>query len=990
MESVAELPALSFPLVAPYASVEAPAMTAASVVFCFTLPVKIFAPAMSRLSEGKHTTLFRAYMRIFTLFIYLYNKKFYSETKHSLCMNGSALQRFSIYFEYLVSEQTDVDDASTFASTLINCVGIRFFFVMNDCETDLLTALGQYFHGVAETKKKGAKGGGNKKSEKNAGGGDPAALYDFYKGIETIAHWYRDCGTYLGQDECGTYDITTDTLGEDLMPLRANALHPLNVFSFAASCLPGTHPLQRDYDEGDIAFAFPRMAFRVPNAMVSPIALLAVTLPLTTRWALQGADGMAETMRTMVDQKRLEQYYAYGYIKRNDLADLLLLHNAKDAEVNRQFEGNRLAIEREKLGRESVRALQDVWCDTAFVSTPIKTMSRWAAGHETWTTGAPLCFDAEMSYFGNMIATEMWHLEKDLAFSTTHTVFLRAIVCAMNAYWYQLKLHCNILMLGQGATGKSHILDTLTKVLIPGTTTKVSHQTDKAAAVDSDNNDHISLFHEAPPGFLGQGEKNSDQNTGSHILKDMLTSCEVATSTIWCDSDTGRRYKMACTSQQVGVHIMGSNERASAVPEALASRISNIVVDTVDRARFNVIDRADAPEGSREDMTLYTDRWRMRQLMVNMVEKAIYTRCIRDVDLTVAKTVHSKLVSGLVRSGLVSSSSTVRGKSYLMGFIRTLTIIHAVDKYANDTRSPGHNKPIDFNNLLHIQQYLVASEEITLFALSLCHDVIIDVGNFKVMEIFTGAFYDLLLKNNTGEPYAIEGRYVIKNGPENRAFMYAKMVGHVTGKSGFTVKMSPENIKDSYGLLVKAAFKGNEIITETGEGGFTISKPYLDAFFKLDTTLKRFVFKLDIADVMFKAFNDAYAHQHMPPSRKFVLGVPMDTQLPFLFETRKVEPVPGKLLSCHNTSCNVFNDTTAEEFITEHLENKVCGTDAHQILYSHVLAQGTHTGNWPDSVAKKFVQCHGIVVENKRRIDTKQDLLIYKNRKKQRLDEISN
>ena len=276
----------------------------------------------------------------------------------------------------------------------------------------------------------------------------------------------------------------------------------------------------------------------------------------------------------------------------------------------------------------------------------------------------------------------------------------------MNAYRYKMSLHTNVLMLGQGATGKSHVLDTIAEILIPGTTSKVTHQTDKASAIDSDNNDHISLLYEAPPGFLGQTDKGSDQNTGSHMLKDQMTSCEVSTETIYCDSDTGRRHKVKCSSECVGVFLIATNERADSIPEALATRMSNITVDTVDRPGFNVIDKADCVvpnERNEKQKVQHIDRWRIRQVMTNMVEKAIYTGCLKDVDVSIPTLIYSKMITKMEKAGMVGKGSTVRGKSFLINFIRTLTIIHAVDKFANDSTSKGYKKAIKFKNMVMSQ-----------------------------------------------------------------------------------------------------------------------------------------------------------------------------------------------------------------------------------------------------------------------------------------------
>jgi hypothetical protein len=1025
-----ELPTLCFPVPGPLKEVVLDDNS--SVVMYLTLPMAIFAPAMSRLSEGKNSTLYSTHMRLFTMMIYLFNQKLflskqlaqraedanpadaataakpnpkgtYKDTNALRSESSPHVDKFAIYFEYLLSDQVELGNTppELFCTGLINCIGIRFYFVISDNDAEFLKGLELAFQPTVP--KKGKKPEPPKKETKNSAGGLPSQQYDFYKALTGPFEWYRACATYLGMAEDGSVDVSLCTRGPLLSPLVEHPLHPTEVvFSHYSSCLAGTHALQL---EESALFAFPKMAFRVPPVMVSPIAMLCVTLPLSTQWSKQREDLGRETLRTFTDLPRMEKYFTSGYTRKNDLRDIRRLMEVRLTEIRKavDLDEEEKIASRRRLSAECVRSLQDVWCDNANVSQPIKLMYRWCLDYDTWTADTELCvWDNELSYFGNLIATEMWSLEADFGFSTTHAVFLRTMVCAMNAYRYKMALHCNVLMLGQGATGKSHILETIEEICIPDTTTKVSHETDKAAAVDSDNNDHISLFHEAPPNFLGSGDKHSDQQTGSHILKDKMTSGLTKTLTIFCDSDTGRRYQVSCSSESVGVYLIATNERADSIPEALATRMANFNVDTVERPGFNVIDKADAhvPDEVLANKDKHILRWRMRQVMINMVEKAIFIKCLRDVDLTIPRLMFGNMCSKLVERGLAGNSSTVRGKAFVLNFIRTLTILHAVDRYANHPDAPGFRKEINFKNLMDIQPYLVCTEEIALFGITFCSDQIMEQNSLRAMEAVTGAFYGNFNSTNGRPEPANAGEYILTGMPENRAYMYQSISAHINNNKSYDVRMSPENLKVSFRQLCSNTFEGVPVISDKLSDGYLhINKRYLDSNFRFDPSLNRFTCVHDVPELFLSVFKESYAYKHMPPCRTFVLGCAVDPQLPFALETRVVEPNPSRVMQVHRMSLNFRNDENvddiADEYMPRFMEEKVLddfmgpghGLSAQALFHDHNIECPTRLpGTYPENLAQYFVKVHGIRLKGNKRVRVEKEYEKYRLSKQKKLD----
>jgi hypothetical protein len=177
-----------------------------------------------------------------------------------------------------------------------------------------------------------------------------------------------------------------------------------------------------------------------------------------------------------------------------------------------------------------------------------------------------------MSSFGNFIIDTMLGFENFLRISTTHTILLRVMIDALDAYRYELNLHNNVLLVGEGSTGKSHIMEVIENLLfIHETITRVAHLTDKAMTGDRDQNDAILTFHEMPGILRGVPGKPGDGETGSGIIKEMMTSCKVQTKTIVVDER--RRLEIDIEAEHVSVLIMASNDSYDSIPQALRTRM---------------------------------------------------------------------------------------------------------------------------------------------------------------------------------------------------------------------------------------------------------------------------------------------------------------------------------------------------------------------------------------------------------------------------------
>jgi hypothetical protein len=175
-----------------------------------------------------------------------------------------------------------------------------------------------------------------------------------------------------------------------------------------------------------------------------------------------------------------------------------------------------------------------------------------------------------------------------------------------------------------------------------------------------------------------------------------------------------------------------------------------------------------------------------------------------------------------------------------------------------------------------------------------------------------------------------------------------------------------------------------------------INAKFLDAFFKWDTSLDRFVTNLDVSEVLVTSFNNSYVHAHMPSKRKFITGSTIGTQLPFIFESVFIIPNKERIYEWHNVSIGLFDDADiADNFSDKHLEDKVLSdymngdetNTAKAFLYDQLIGPPTLAGTYPQNLISWFVRKHGIKVHNKR-YRTDEEYKSYHQTKRSKLDQV--
>jgi hypothetical protein len=906
--------------------------------YYFTIGIDKFRPSPCTFLDTASTRAGDANRTMLIILFHLLDVMFYAEQPDVIQMVDGG-RRVRVFMEYLLHEDTDSVDF-----TLIDCVGVRFHIHIYDHGISFLDGI------LKMISTNGGGGGpdigddiGDEPATKRRKGGkkrvihqrkknSKSLLQEAYKGLVSILGWYDLSGVISDTSSVDHYTSST-TGGERYVPDDDHPFHPDNLFTWDRSLV--SNMLHSQTIEHDV-FSVPGAVYNINGYMTTPSAILGVTLPRTPMWFHQpDANMILETFQSLYNKDYMDLFFERRalFIKRNDLYDIRQVQERRRKKLLHTLSETPEQVAREiRVFRErSIKYLANSWNPTAFVSDPIKTMARVSGDMGSWTTGPLRIVDPQMSTFGNMMADTMLGFENILRISTTHAILLRLIVNSLDAYRYEFNLHNNILLVGAGATGKSHLLEQLEKFLfLDGTVTKVSHLTDKAMTVDTDANDAILTFHEMPQVLMGTDKNSGD--TGSGLIKDLMTSCKVDTYSIHVDD--GRRFATKCSSERVSVILMASNEPRDLIPEALATRMQCIQVNTNTRQKFSINDMTSSIDGVRggdyfqksaNDID-FERRWKITQIMVNMVEKAIYTGSLEDVNICVFDTLQLKMTDYMKNHDeLMQKNGNDREIKFMKRFARTLTIIHAVNKFANDPLSPGFDpygkvrlgSPESFDTLLHIQPYLFCTEEIAMFTLTLNADQLIQVHHFQTMEVVLALVEKTLVKSGHGTYDEQDGYYYTRAMYQDERYIYRKLSA-VQNTDMFPTKLSAENIKVAFRELRRRVHDERTIIEfNSNTQTLLVNSSFVKDHFTWDSGTNHFKCNFDLNNIMSEVFYKAYANKHTRPMEKMILGTTYDRELPFLFNTIPKEPNPDTVLTRCIAQSNVIKGVEGVEFTSE-------------------------------------------------------------------------
>ena len=438
-------------------------------------------------------------------------------------------------------------------------------------------------------------------------------------------------------------------------------------------------------------------------------------------------DPNCETEYDIRTTEDLEKARLEGLIDRSAFANLAVQSKAKYVELCLEHERTDNFPEAyDNFQGWAVHAMETQCLDPdACVSDVVSKMLTWRTQNaDKVSVIKHRVTDPTLSVFANRVIGLMESYEQYYLISTAHRMMFLIHHAHYDAFRRDFGLHFNCFQAGDGACSKSFLFDQMTKQSIPGTIEVLTYQTGKADAVDGNRNDITTICHEAPPGMFRTAKNPNADSSQEAMFKEKLTSQRV-TAKVWCqDEGTGRRSARVTKSECVGVWMGATNDPPAEVEEALKTRF---FWGNFEQQQRKGRDIDDCMNGERM-MSSADKAVRKRffreaqeeQYRVMIVEKAIWAKVIKDVDMTACNILIPRLKDKLTKNSIIRPGP--RDWERVKIFSRCMAIVTAIETVCNLPGGQYYDTPFTPHALPAIEPFLKVTEEMVIFTISLLAD----------------------------------------------------------------------------------------------------------------------------------------------------------------------------------------------------------------------------------------------------------------------------
>jgi hypothetical protein len=344
--------------------------------------------------------------------------------------------------------------------------------------------------------------------------------------------------------------------------------------------------------------------------------------------------------------------------------------------------------------------------------------------------------DPSLSVFANRTIALMEGFEQYYLISTAHRNLFLIYHARYDSFRRDFGLHFNCFQAGDSACSKSFTFDVMAKASIPGTIEVLTYQTGKADAVDGNRNDITTVCHEAPPGMFRTSNNPNADSTQEAMFKEKLTSQQV-TAKIYCqDEGTGKRSARLTKSECIGVWMGATNDPRADVEEALGTRFFWGNFEQQNRKGRDIDDcmngeRMMSPADKAQRTQLY-EEGKEEQFRMMLVEKAIWCRVVKDVDMTACNILIPRLKAKLTKNSIVMPGP--RDWERVKIFSRLLAIVTAIEIVCNLPGGVHYDEYFVEEHIPDLEPYLRVTEEMVIFTLSMLSDQFRSPVEHKIMH----------------------------------------------------------------------------------------------------------------------------------------------------------------------------------------------------------------------------------------------------------------
>jgi len=387
-----------------------------------------------------------------------------------------------------------------------------------------------------------------------------------------------------------------------------------------------------------------------------------------------------------------------------------------------EFQSNRREVQEMMVENFRVQCVSG----EADISNTGKCIARWLAHMrpEMYEKHGNFEFEVKDHSLSPFANTQFWFsqgLDTFMCVASAHPELIKLHYGRFDSYRQhgENQLHWNCIYTGESATSKSFVFEMMKILSIEGTVTEVTYQTTRADAIDGDQNDHITVFNEAPPGLFQSGKNNQNEEALA-MMKEKLTSNRCRTKTFERDEETGERRNRIAVSSQIGVYMGATNDNPALAEEAVRTRFHWGEFERIFRKDKNISDyqnKAFHMEGKPELMKQYEKflfYCKDQHMKVYYIWKFIFCKIIQDIDLDAADIVLKGISTHLKRKYTIQTPPRTVERYRIL--CRIMTITNALDIVFNYKGGKHNGKPFELEQLLDVEPLLYCTEEIAICA----------------------------------------------------------------------------------------------------------------------------------------------------------------------------------------------------------------------------------------------------------------------------------
>jgi hypothetical protein len=268
---------------------------------------------------------------------------------------------------------------------------------------------------------------------------------------------------------------------------------------------------------------------------------------------------------------------------------------------------------------------------------------------------------------------------------------------------------------------------------VPGTCPEFTYETAKSNAHDENNNHLRNVFQEAPQGMFTSNKHTDPQQEAA--FKERLTSQRTSHRRLHIDEHTGVRKQVSSVSQAIGCYFGASNDPKSRSTPAMITRFHWLESEKVHREGRNIHDCQRA-ENSMDDhakraRAYWTHFHQFEDMLVALTFQFIRVDLLDSPELVVADIIIDNFTVLLKKYSISYEGRTIERTKILCTI---LTIVNALHELLFTPGGKHHGKTFRLEYLMDLNERMVCTEEIALFAIGLMFNSIEQENHKKVLK----------------------------------------------------------------------------------------------------------------------------------------------------------------------------------------------------------------------------------------------------------------